>query len=252
MVAADKWLARIRPSPQARVRLFCFPYAGGGGSVFFQWAFQLPELVEVCAVQLPGRESRFAESPVNRMENLTEILNDRLDSYVELPFAFFGHSMGGLIAFELARKLRTTKGLQPRHLFASGCRAPQLPLTEPPMHTLPDEPMFKRVEELGGTPADVLKSPELLEIILPALRADLAIVETYAYKHEDPLECGVTAFSGLRDRMVTETDVAEWEQQTRGSLVHHKLPGDHFFIHSARTSMLNIITADLAPLIEAA
>ncbi len=197
--APDRWLAYRRPRPGAEVRLFCFPHAGGGASLFHGWADRLPPAVEVCPVQLPGRETRFGEPPINRLGPLVGALAEALLPHLDRPFAFFGHSLGALIGFELARRLRRERGLEPVHLFASACAAPQRWGCVRPIHALPDAAFRKELRRLRGTAPAVLDNEELMEILLPALRADFALCETYAYGEDDPLSCPVTAVGGLRD-----------------------------------------------------
>ena len=245
--ASDRWLAYRRPRPGARVRLFCFPHAGGGASLFHGWADRLPPAVEVCPVQFPGRETRFGETPFTRLGPLVCALVEALLPHLDRPFAFFGHSLGALLGFELARRLRRERRLEPVRLFASACAAPQGWGGGSALHALPDAAFRKELRRLGGTPPAVLDNEELMAILLPALRADFALCETYAYTEDEPLSCPITALGGLRDRIVSPARLGAWRRQTTGEFRLQMLPGDHFFPQTDPESLLAVLGRELAP-----
>ncbi len=245
----DAWLLCPRPDPQARLRLLCFAYAGGGPPIFHHWAGGLPAGVEVCAVQLPGRGARVREAPFTRLAPLVETLASALRPDLDKPFALFGHSVGALIAFELARALRRRGQPLPAHLFVSGCGAPQLPDPRLPIHALPDGEFVAELAQLGGTPAEVLAHAELMALLLPALRADFALSETYVCAEEPPLACPVTAFGGVDDARVSRDRLEGWREQTVGSFTLRLFPGDHFFINTARPALLEALAGQLEPLL---
>ncbi|MBA2324364.1 MAG: thioesterase [Pseudonocardiales bacterium] len=238
------WVQVSRPRPSARLRLICLPAAGGGASRYRDWPAHLPDDVEVVSVQLPGRENRFNEPPIETMEQLVGPLLDGLAGHLVPPFALFGHSMGALIAFELVRRLRAS-GVAPVHVFASGCRAPDLPGRSPDRHTLPDREFLAAIEELGGIPPELLTEREFLDAMLPSLRGDCTLVETYAFRPQAPLSCPVSAFGGLRDKEVPPEDVRAWSRHTTGTFRVHLLPGDHFFVNSARPDLLRLMVSEL-------
>lgn len=242
----QRWLAYREPNPRARLRLFCFPYAGGGASVYRGWAASLPGDLEVCPVQLPGRESRLRDQPYTHLEPLVQALADVLPPYLDLPFVFFGHSLGSLVAFELARELRRRGAALPLHLFASGRRAPHLPPREEPIHDLPEPEFIEKLRELNGTPEEVLQHAELMRLLVPILRADFAVNETYVFVPEEPLDCGISAFGGLGDEEVTREDLAAWREHSRGRFRLRMLPGDHFFLHGGRDLVTEALARDLA------
>jgi medium-chain acyl-[acyl-carrier-protein] hydrolase len=219
-------------SRQTAYRLFCFPYAGGGASSFRSWQPLLPEQIELCAMRLPGRDGRVAVPAFQRMAPLVAHLVNALRSRLDLPFALFGHSMGALVAFEVARQLRRERLPAPCHLFVSGFRAPQLPDDGQSIHELPDGPFRDELRRLGGTPPAILDDAELMELVLPNLRADFAVCETYAYTPEAPLDCPVTAFGGRDDVEVSRADLAAWRAQTRGAFKIRQFAGDHFFLNT--------------------
>jgi len=222
------WIVVPEPRPSARVRLLCFPHAGGGASSYHAWSTRLPAEIEVCAIQLPGRESRIREIPVHNLRAIVSRLADELQVELKGTFAFFGHSMGALLAFELARLLRRRGDALPVHLFFSGREAPHLPKVIQPLSHLDDERLIEEVRRLKGTPEEILHHRELLELLLPALRADFAACETYSCAPEPPLDCPATVLGGTRDN-VDRADLEAWRQHIDGPFSVRMFPGDHFF-----------------------
>lgn len=240
-------------NPDARLRLFCFPFAGGGASTFNSWVDELPPDIrletELCWIQLPGRETKRREHLLTRLSSLLEALTPALRSYLNIPFTFFGHSMGALVSFELARQLRRQGIPGPVHMVVSGHRAPQLPDPHPAIHQLPDTEFLTSLRNLGGTPEEVLQNPELMELFLPVLRADFAVCETYCYAPEEPLNCSITAFGGNDDRRVSREELSAWQTQSRRSFSLRMFPGDHFFLQSVREPVLRVLSQDLKQLL---
>jgi medium-chain acyl-[acyl-carrier-protein] hydrolase len=243
--AFDSWIARRRPNPQARLRLFCFPYAGTGASIFRTWPDDLPADVEVCAVQFPGRGTRLMEAPFTRLSPLVQALAQALAPLLDKPFAFFGHSLGGLVCFELARELRRQSGVQPVRLFVSAARAPQIPPRHRPVHALPEREFLEELRRLNGTSGEVLENAEIMQIMLPLLRADFAVFETYAYSPEPPLNCGISSFGGLQDHRVVREDLDAWRDQTSASFSLRMFPGDHFFLNATQPLLLQVLSQEL-------
>jgi medium-chain acyl-[acyl-carrier-protein] hydrolase len=229
-----------------RLRLFCFPYAGGGASIFREWPAELPPGIQVCPVQLPGRESRWGEAPFTRLSSLVETLANVLHPLLNVPFALFGHSMGALISFELARRLRRDTGEVPVHVFVSAARAPQIPDPWPPIHQLPDSEFANQLVRFNGIPAEVLQNAELMRMVLPTLRADFTLYETYVHQPEEPLSCPLSAYGGRQDSRVPAVHVAGWRAQTRGAFAFRGFPGDHFFLFNARRQLLRDLSAELS------
>lgn len=242
----NPWLAPHRAEQQARLRLFCFPYAGGSASIYGRWPQSLPTFLDVCAVQLPGRGGRLREKPFSNLTDLVPAAAEGLLPYMDRPFAFFGHSMGALVAFELARHLRKT-GVErmPAQLFLSGCRAPQLVSTNDIISNLPDQEFIAEIRRLNGTPAEVLDNPELMQLLLPLLRADCAITETYSYQDEPPLDCPLTIFGGAEDEDVRSESLSAWRGHTAAAFSLRILPGDHFFLHTSQATLLETIAREL-------
>lgn len=243
------WIASSNHSSLEKMTLFCFPYAGGSASIYRNWAEQLPVPVNVCPVQLPGRGSRIKEQSYT---NVIPLVNDLAPSLLPLlkkPFAFFGHSMGALIGFELARKLRRDYGLMPIHLFFSGRRAPHIPDTDPLTYDLPEPEFIDELRRLKGTPEAVLEHPELMQLLLPLLRTDFEICQTYQYVQEEPLDCRLTVFGGLEDTGVRREHLEPWEDQVTGPFSLRMLPGDHFFLHASERTILQALARHLALLL---
>jgi medium-chain acyl-[acyl-carrier-protein] hydrolase len=243
--AVSNWFLCRKSDSRASLRLFCFPYAGGSASIFRGWAESLPATVEVYAVQLPGRGSRLLEPPITKMPRLIKAIAPALIPHLDKPFAFFGHSMGTIIGLELARYLRAKLGVEPIHLFVSGSRAPQLSNTEPPSYNLPEAEFLEELRRLKGTPSEILEHPELMKLMLPVLRADFKLVQTYAYTPAEPLACPITAFGGSLDKEVGLRRLQAWRAQTASNFSLNMIPGDHFFIHAAQPTLLATLSKEL-------
>jgi medium-chain acyl-[acyl-carrier-protein] hydrolase len=235
-----------RSNPNAQLRLFCLPYAGGGASRYFRWAASFPPEIEVCPVLLPGREGRISEDPFTCMDDLVPALLEALAPELQCPFAIFGHSMGALIGFELARRLRRELGSAPVRLFASGHRAPQLLMSGPIYHGLPADEFAAQIRQFQDAREDAVWNQEYMELMLPTLRADFKLCETYAYKPELPLECPIRAFGGFRDRRVREPDLAAWAAQTKGAFSLRMFSGGHLFLNECEPDIVRSIVGDLS------
>ena len=239
------WLAFTRHSPAATVRLFCFPYAGGRAAVYRDWSHALPPTVDVCPVELPGRGVRASEPPFTRLTDLVPDLAAGLEPHLDRPFALFGHSVGGLIAFELARWLRRTNGLRPEYLFVSSHRAPHLPYHGRLTSSLSQLELLAHLQRLGGTPTELLREPELLQRMLPVLQADSALTQTNTYTHQAPLECPLLVFGGWDDPLVGRDQLEAWAEHTTASCGVRMFPGAHFYINTHRTRLLSTIGSEL-------
>jgi medium-chain acyl-[acyl-carrier-protein] hydrolase len=242
--SSDEWIIRYRRNEEASLRLFCFSYAGGGASVFRTWADGLPAGVEVCCIQLPGRESRHGEPAYTRLAPLLETLADVINPYLDRPFAFFGHSMGALVSFELARQLRRKYDKHPIRLCIGAFRAPQLANPNIKIYHLPSE-VFKVVLRADGIPEKVLQNEELMQAMLPLIRADYELCDTYTYKEEPPLECPFSLFGGLEDVRINQADLEAWRMHSSASSSLSLLPGSHLFLHSAQDLLLTEISQAL-------
>jgi medium-chain acyl-[acyl-carrier-protein] hydrolase len=224
-VVDPRWLRGIGSRRDtAGFRVYLFPHAGGSASAYL-WDRHFPDDVEVCAVQLPGREGRFLEAPVTAMDAAVDELAPTIVSTVDLPFVFFGHSMGALIAFNVTRRLAAAGAPLPQHLFVSARRAPHLTDHEP-IHALPEDELLAR---LGDSRLARL-SGELRETVMPILRADLTLCETYRYTPGRPLPVPITAFGGYEDEMASESGMAAWREHTARAFDLRMFPGGHFYL----------------------
>lgn len=248
-VSNSRWVTFPHPVPDAKLRLFCFPYAGGTALTYRAWPLGLPAEVEVCALQLPGHGNRLHEPLFDRLPPLIDDLIPNLVQHLNKPFAFFGHSMGALIAFETARRLRRDYARLPEHLFISGHRPAQTRDTKRRTFDLPEPEFIEELRRLEGTPSEVLDHPELLEVMIPIIRADFAIAQTYEHVEEPPLECDLTAFGGVSDVTVTREHLEHWRTHTSGNFKLRMFLGNHFYLHTARTSLLQTVSLDLRRLI---
>ncbi|ASS74689.1 putative thioesterase [Tumebacillus algifaecis] len=248
MRTTDKWIAHRKQKPNARLRLFCFPYAGGSAAIYRGWQEEFPAEVDVCSVQLPGRESRLMDEPYTRIEPMVKAIVEALKPHMDRPFAFFGHSMGALISFEVAREMRRQKvGLEPVHLFVSGRTAPQRKIERDPVHQLPHDQFIERLRTLNGTPEAILQNEELMELLTPVLRADFAVNETYVYQPEDPLRIPIHCYGGISDKDISEANHDAWREQTTEAFKLQMYQGDHFFLNQpeSRQALLADLTSEL-------
>lgn len=237
MTGAGAWFQVIRPRTAASPhvgsrRIYCFPYGGGASSAFRPLASHLRQDVAIFAASLPGRGSRITESPVDDVRSLASSLADAVSAASERDFIFFGHSMGALLSFEVARELRRRGSAAPAGLVVSGARGPAVAGRGggKQHHDLPRDELIEHLRKLGGTPPEVLEMPELMELLLPALRADFKICETYRYVSEPPLSVPLMVLSGEGDEEVRPEHAAAWRSETTGECTIRSFPGGHFFI----------------------
>jgi len=234
----------LKANPKALMRLFCFPYAGGASHKFGAWRGQLPAVVEICGVELPGRSARSQEALIVEFDMLVGDIVCELPHWIDKPFAFFGHSLGALLAFESARWLREVGRGGPRHLFVSGHPAPQLP-PRAALSDLSDERLKAQLRRWEGTPDALVADGAAMQSILPVLRADLAASETYVYRPGPPLGCPITIFGGKMDYEATAEELAAWRAQTLAGAQVKMFDGGHFFITTAEADVVAVIAAEL-------
>jgi medium-chain acyl-[acyl-carrier-protein] hydrolase len=239
------WAVRWRPDPAARIRLFCLPHTGAGAATYRTWAGRLPRHVELIAVRLPGREVRYREAPYTSAAELVPAMLAGLARWLDRPHAWFGHSLGALLAFEAARRLATA-GHPPLALLVSGRVAPHLTPRQPPVHAAPTPAVLDRLRELAGTPEEVLADPHALAALLPTLRADFAVAETYTYHPGPPLPCPVAVFGGDRDPLADPAELDAWRAHTAAGCQVRLYPGDHFYLHRGGQPLIPAIAAVLS------
>lgn len=237
-------LRRLGTRAAPRRRLICIPFAGGGVSAFRTWHRLLPDDVEVLAAQLPGRELRIREAPLRSVREMAAALLPEIEAASDLPYALFGHSMGALVAYELASALESRAGRPPSALFVSARRAPDEPDPRAPLHTLPDDAFLTELQRrYGAIPAAVLDEPELLELLLPVVRADIQAVETYrASPSAERIRCPVHVYGGDADRHPHPEQLSAWDRATVDAVRVRVFSGDHFYLNSQSQAL----TADIA------
>jgi len=244
---SNPWVTLFANPPKAAVRLFCFPYAGAGASAFFRWSRDLAPPIAVHAIQLPGREGRLAEPLISDAGQMVREILAAIEPLLDRPYAFFGHSMGTVLAFEVARQLRSNP---PLRLFVAGREAPHIEHGGTPLHRLPDaEFLAETVRRYDGIPPAILAEPDLVSLFTPILRADLTAIETYRYVDGPKLSCGITALHGKEDRGRPE-EMRAWSAHTEGQFEYGEIPGGHFFIQTAREQVLDVIRQALLPPLE--
>lgn len=243
-----KWFTHYDNLRQPDYRVFAFPYSGAGTSIFFQWsqAFSAQN-IELVGVQLPGREDRLLDQPIDDLTVLTEQLAAHIEPLLDKPLVFFGHSLGSLVAFELARALHE-KGLSlPQHLIMSAFRSPEQPSRSRALHNLPENELIEELRKYAGTPDEILDTPELMAIFLPALRADFKLHETYVYQNKAPLPCSITTLYGNDDHIVPYETMRNWKDKTSACFKEISYEGDHFFLNQHRANIINTIKDILVP-----
>jgi len=249
-IQLNAWLGCPKPNPLAKMRLFCFPYAGGTAAIFRAWPdLLLTTSVEVCVIHLPGRAGRLQEPPFTHLLSLVQEIAPAIRPFLDKPFAFFGHSMGALISFELARQLRRERAPAPAQLFLSGRSAAHLPDVEPRTFDLPEAEFIQELRRLNGTPQEVLEHPELMHLMIPLLRADFSVCQTYEYEKGPPLDSPITIFGGLQDFEAPRAHLEAWREHTSSTFKLRMLPGDHFFLNSEQALLLNTLSQELGVLI---
>jgi surfactin synthase thioesterase subunit len=235
------WFLRPAPRSTARVTLYCFPHAGGNASAYRAWPGLLPDEAEVVAVRLPGRESRVAEQAVVDPVAVAEAIRGDCG---RRPYALFGHSMGGLLAFEVARLL-SADGARPLWLAVSGSPHPLARTAPPPVSGLPVDELLAWLRGTGAVPEAMLSDPDHHDALLPPLRADCHWLESYAHRRADPLHCGITALAGATDPDVTEDGLLRWAQETTGPFVPRRYPGGHFYLADRLPDVVSDLAGDL-------
>jgi medium-chain acyl-[acyl-carrier-protein] hydrolase len=230
---------------RGKLRISCLPYAGSGAAIYRGWAAAVAPAIEIWPVTLPGREHRLIESPIDDLPLLAAKVGDELGRLLEPRFALFGHSMGALLAFEVARHLRRQGRLGPDCLIVSAHRAPHMPDDQDPIHHKPTSDFLEELRRLNGTPASILRDQELVELMLPVLRADFKAVESYRYVEESPLRCPIIVYGGKQDKMISEDQLAAWGVHTVGGFAQRMFEGDHFYITTQREELIAQLALDI-------
>lgn len=241
----NSWIITPKPVHNAKVKLICLPFAGGSSANFRDWPSLLPASVELSAIEIPGRGGRLSEPLMKRIAPLAGAIASAMHPFLDRPFALFGHSMGALTGYELSHLLRSRYQLNPVHLFLSGRGAPQLPPKEKPIHGLSKEEFVQEIKRYNGTPREVLEHEELMDIMIPILRADFEVCETYNYRAKPQLDCPISVYSGLQDPGTNRKNLNSWQEHTRGPFNVRMFPGDHFYLLNAQTDLIHALARDL-------
>jgi len=247
---AGNWISPRSRNDGARIRLFCLPHAGAGTAMYIIWKRFLPAFVEVCPVQIPGREARLAEPSITDCARLIAEMTAALAGYMDKPYVIFGHSMGALLALDLARSLRSAGLPEPSGLFVSGRNATHVPLKHGAIHQMADEEFLEALAtRYGGLPQEVLDTPELMELYLPILRADMKLLENHRYEALAPLACPIAAFAGKDDRNVSAAGLEAWREHTTAEFETKWFEGGHFYLTGpSRTDLLEFLSDRLTRL----
>jgi surfactin synthase thioesterase subunit len=236
----------FRPRPAAAFRLFCFPHAGGAPVAFFPWTAQFSEEIECVCLQYPGRALRLREQSSTTVRQLVDGILREIDDLSERPFAFYGHSLGGIVAFELTRALRRLGRPGPRHLYVGAARPPQMASAYPSIHMLPDGDFVAAVNSrYGGIPSAIAADPGTMEMFLPSLRGDFTAYETYQFRPSDPLAIPITIFGGLQDTAVPPECLQGWKQHTDAAFDIKLLPGGHFFPPASTQALIRVLESQI-------
>ena len=247
--AENKWLVQLENSKSADLYLYCFPYAGGSSNAFRRWQLYVPPAVKVIPVELPGHGKRLLEAPIADLSLMVNEMGGAIGGKLREPFAFYGHSMGALLAFELSHHLGRHGLPLPKHLFVSAHLAPHNSANREAIYDLPETDVVRRIRDLNGTPTEVLENKELRELFLPLLRADFQVCETYTFHDRPTLSIPITAFCGEDDEDVTPSGMEEWRNHTLESFELNIVAGDHFFLNSEEQKFHHIFREKISKLL---
>ncbi len=239
------WIVVPQMLRSVEYRLICIPYAGAGATIYRDWAAPLSPHVELHAVQPPGRGYRWREPAHECLDELVAELASAIAPVLDRPFALFGHSFGALVAFELTRRLRHSGQPLPQCLFVSGRAAPHLPSPVGPRHDLPKEQFVLELQRLGGTPDEIVRNGDLLDLVLPPIRADFRMLQTWKHHEEPPLAVPIVAFGGSDDSTISVESLQAWDRHSTQPVEVRVFPGDHFFLKDLSAELCSHILSVL-------
>ncbi|MCP5061064.1 MAG: thioesterase [Ignavibacteriae bacterium] len=243
MVNSNNWIVRPNPKHNAKLRLFCFPYAGSSAVVTYRhFVDNLPDFIEVCPVELPGRGARMAEDLIDDLEQVVEEISFALKDFLDIPFAFFGHSMGALISYELSHKVFGQHKVKPSNIYVSAHKAPFTERDGLIMHKLDSNEFTSELMKMDGVSKEIMEHKELMELMLPIIKNDYAVCETYDYKQKEVLDIPITIFGGVNDKDITEANLLQWEKLTSSNFRHFMIEGDHFFLTKEKNSFTRLFS----------
>lgn len=234
-------LLLLSPHSHPAVRILFFPYAGGTATHLHSWAKRFPPSVQLSGVRYTAWDDPAAQPAHRTPQSIAACLFEEVAGLADLPLILFGYSLGALIAYEVCVELSRHGIDAPADLVVAAARAPDIPRQEPPVAGLSDAQLIARLRRYGGTPESVLQDQDMIEFLLPAIRADFAVVESYGYSQSPPLRCPITAIGGSSDELAGPAAVAAWQARTSGAFAHHQLEGGHFFLHQQPHSVVAIL-----------
>jgi medium-chain acyl-[acyl-carrier-protein] hydrolase len=237
----NPWYLEYKKNSQAAIRLFCFHHSGGGASAYYPWVEHLSPHIEMIPIQLPGRENRFMEPLTNNLKDIVNSLTKGFYLYKDKPFFVFGHSLGGLIAFELIKSIYQRYSLYPRHMIISATKAPHMPFRMQTLSSLGNKALKEELKVYNGIDERILHNDELLDLFLPIIRNDFSISERYRSADVTPFPCDILHLSGNQDVSVNEEEIQAWRAHTTGKFEHISFPGGHFFIKDHQKNIIKLI-----------
>lgn len=249
----NPWFYVPQPNYEAKMRLFCFPYAGGTAEIYYDWQYEMPEEIEMVAIHYPGHIQRSKEKLFTRLSRLVESIGEEIEQYTDKPYAFFGHSMGALIAYELSRHFASEGRKMPEYLFLSARRSPCLPVIHPCIHKLTTEECISVMRGFNMIPEEVIDNKTMIEKILPVIKADFEMIETWQFDAKTSLlDIPISAFGGTNDSLATKKDIEAWEKMTSAKFNAYFFPEKHFFIlnDEVRTHLIKILVKMLEPILK--
>jgi medium-chain acyl-[acyl-carrier-protein] hydrolase len=239
---SEHWWIASPSAGGSRLNLYCFPYAGAAASLFRNWQPSMNS-IQVRSIQLPGRASRLNEKPAADIATIVPRLSATIARSADRPFALFGYSLGAILCFEVARWLRRYGSVTPVHLCVAASKAPHVQEETPSKYDRSDEAILERLRALNGTPDDVLDDDDMMQLLLPVIRADFEMADLYTYYHEPPLECPITVFGGSEDAEITRDMLMEWRKHTSSTFGVRVYPGGHLFIHDHERELVADVKA---------
>lgn len=254
-MSGNNWFINVKTNPHAKYRLVCFPYAGGGPSSYIPWASSIPADYELLILQMPGRAARFGETPIDDIHELFPLLVENFKPFTDLPYVFFGHSLGSRIAFGLMKSMERLGFPLPVHFIASGSRAPHIEADRDSVLHMNDVQFKEYLRDLGGTPPEILENQEFLDLLMPILKADFRLSETCVFSPNCAYDCPISVFTGVEDTDISEEQLAGWQQFFQHKMALTRFSGGHFFIDEHRSSVvaevnqvLNLLSQQLNPI----
>ena len=239
--AGSRWLARPRRTHETTLRMFCVPHVGAGAAAFNSWTELLPQEVELCAVRLPGRESRLREPLVEDWQEVIDALVPALTPLLDLPYVLLGHCSGSVLTYELARRLIAAGHPAPAKVVLSSTPAPSMRRIDEPLHLLPRQELLEKVVEFGGMPAAILDDPDLMDMFEKILRADYSVIERLEYSQGAPLDVPITVIGGKHDEFVSEESMAAWASETTREFDLHLLDAAHYILSEAGPLVADVV-----------